>query len=180
LWLPIRKRIITKGDIVRMIQSNEAVRAARHEAVMHELTRNNGGSMRDAVDRMELALHVNVATVRQALDHHEAAMFHADEHGRTIWVNNTYLRWTGRQLRDVVGYGWMTSVSESMRDEVREEWDDVVREQREFSMHYAMIDADGTEFIVDAMARPVMDPKGEKVVRWNGEIRQRRPPPRRT
>lgn len=169
LWLPIRSRISTKGDIIRKQEEREQASQRRHEEVMAELKPQGQLSLSQRMTNLEIATEITAATLRQHLDGQDIGIFHADEHGETVWVNNAYLRMTGRQLNDVLGYGWMACIAESDRAFVRAEWNNCVMEGREFLLNYRMVDANGGLFTVECVARPGAKMAG-RILRWQGEV----------
>lgn len=176
VWHPVRRRFTTKGDILRMFSEAERKREMRadqdqrrHEELMAELKPAGKRSVRETIADLETAVEITTATVRATLDMQEVGVFHTDSHGQTTWVNGCYLRWTGRQMAEVMGYGWMNCIAEDERDDVREAWDGAVAERREFDMRYNLLTFDGGTFPVRCVARPLR--RGNDVHRWQGEIR---------
>lgn len=97
------------------------------------------------------------------------ATFEANSEGLVTDANKTYMRWTGLQLPEVLGWGWINSVHPADRDAVRKEWKNAVAEHRMSTMRYRIMDTDGEVFEVEATATPI--PEGQVPCdRWVGAI----------
>jgi PAS domain S-box-containing protein len=180
-WLPAYRRWRAHRQALAQMPATLATLAtsfAEHrEFVDHELRPNNSSSMRDAIDRTERLAHetnnrVNVAIgmIRHAADSNPAeGTFEADHTGSTVWVSATYLRWTGLQLADATGWGWINAVAHADRERLREEWSVAVQEQRVFTSTYRLTDAEGHAFDVEVKANPIRDAQG-RVVKWMGNV----------
>lgn len=153
--------------------------------VLREVLPNGGSSMRDTINHMarvqqeqsqglqslERTLILQTGVMRA---HYDAdgvyARFETDGLGRYTWVNRTYLRWVGRSLEQVLGYGWVNSLGLEAREHVREEWERAISERREFSMRYKLRDICGHEFAVDCVAVPVAGEDPHLPERWVGHL----------
>lgn len=153
--------------------------------VLREILPNGGSSMRDTINRMarvqqeqnvglqslERTLILQTGVMRAHYDADGAyARFETDGLGRNTWVNRTYLRWVGRSIEQVLGYGWVNSIGRDDRDHVREEWERAISERREFSMRYKLRDSNGHEFAVDCVAVPVAGEDPHLPERWVGHL----------
>ena len=97
------------------------------------------------------------------------ATFEADEKGRCIYVNKTYLRWTGLSLAETLGWAWMNGVHPDHREAVRADWLQAIADARRFQKRYMMVSTDGSTFEVDCSAEPI--PEGTTPAeRWIGSI----------
>lgn len=107
--------------------------------------------------------------VRHQADSHADAVFETDAAGLNVWVNANYLRWTGMQLDQLRGWGWINAIAYADRDRVRAEWEDALAEARTFTATYHLLDATGRPFEVAVKATPLRNRAGE-VVKWMGNI----------
>lgn len=97
------------------------------------------------------------------------ATFDTDEEGHCVYVNRTYLRWTGLPLSEVLGWGWLNAIHPEDRQRVRDSWDSAVADSRRFQDTYRIVHVDGAIFTVDGSAEPVP----ENVIpaeRWVGQL----------
>ncbi|MGH8073668.1 MAG: PAS domain-containing protein [Lysobacter sp.] len=100
----------------------------------------------------------------------EQAEFEADATGANTYANLTYARWLGVGKAELLGWNWVNFLHPEDRLAVRREWDSCREEHRVYSMRYRMIDADGEEFTVDAIATPI--PEAPPAKQWLGVIRR--------
>jgi PAS domain S-box-containing protein len=134
---------------------------------------NGGGSLRDVVNRTELALTVFINSSRAQWDGMGLfGVFEAAPTGEFSYVNNTLQKWTNRSEIEFRGHGWVNSVAASHREQVRQEWESCVQDMREFCMEFSMRRVDGTEFPVLWTASPVTHRTNGPVVKWVGVARR--------
>lgn len=153
--------------------------------VLREVLPNGGSSMRDTINhmaRVQQEQNIGLRALERALllqtgvmrAHYDAdgvyARFETDGLGRNTWVNRAYLRWVGRSIEQVLGYGWVNSIGLDDREHVREEWERAISERREFSMRYKLRDIHGHEFAVDCVAVPVAGEDPHLPERWVGHL----------
>lgn len=141
--------------------------------IRKEVRPNGGSSMRDELRNTSNDLRRIGATMRAHFDNNADGHFEADAQGRFGHINETLRRWCDRSRSDLFGLGWLSCVAEGDRDEVRDEWLAAVAEGRDFRKHFAMLDANGTEFTVNAQAGPVRDTVTGEVMLYVGHIRRR-------
>jgi len=77
------------------------------EVVNRELTPNGGGSIKDAVARIDHRVASVEGKHRAMLIHSPMPMFEADEYGHCCMVNRAFVRLVGKDLSEVAGWGWM-------------------------------------------------------------------------
>ncbi|MDQ3287665.1 MAG: PAS domain-containing protein [Pseudomonadota bacterium] len=171
LWKLVAKRA---RPFFRALASFHLI-PAQLAAIKHELEPNGGGSMRDEVRRIGRDIRLHGATLRAYVENSNEGIFEADGQGLYIYSNGTYLRWTERAPSECLGFGWLSCIAETDRDDVRQEWIAAVEEKREFKMRYAMVTASGQEFSVDCLAKPIRDVGSSEVSGWVGHIRKRYP-----
>lgn len=106
--------------------------------LVKELTPNGGGSMRDAITRIDNMMTVNEQRQRAALTITREALMEVDAQGNCIWANQTYLQLTGRPLDEILGRGWVNTISSVERETVMEEFDNALDEGREFEYEYTI------------------------------------------
>jgi PAS domain S-box-containing protein len=125
--------------------------------VNHELHRNSGLSIRDAVDRIEKLVSRGEERQKILMGLNPFVVFESDVEGQYTFVNKTFLRWTGREYHDVLGSGWFNCIFPEDRDKVREEWERAVEEKRTFEMRFRYQDRAGNGFSVFCRASPMFN-----------------------
>lgn len=169
----VRAGLKVLSDIAGLPQIVAAIKS-EVDHIGHEVRPNSGGTVFDKLGN--IASDVRVVKAMQRARGHSSphGEFESDADGRCVYSNGTYLRWTGRSADDLYGWGWLGCIAEQDRDNVREEWIDCVKLQREFRMRYAMVNhATGDEFTVITTAIPVRD--GNVVRCWVGHVEKRIP-----
>lgn len=139
--------------------------------VLAELRPNGGGSLRDAVGRIEerqIRLSGRVDHVLSSLAEN-SAMFEVDHDGLCIWVSPSYERLLGQSRDEAVGVGWQTMIHPSDGEAFRNEWRRAVINTQPFAMVVRInISGRGTGVVAEVRARPMR--AGIKVIGWQGSI----------
>jgi PAS domain S-box-containing protein len=134
-----------------------------------ELHPNGGGSVRDAINRIEMRL-VNVEQKQNVyLLEGPQGIFEADKNGRYVAVNRTFCRMVGKTEKELMGMGWMNSVSHDEKSEVFDEWMTAVQNKMEFIKKLTMVN-NGEELVVNAIAYPMENPITKEIIGWIGTI----------
>lgn len=130
---------------------------------------NGGNSLRDKLERAERNAHLSLQMQQIMLSDSLQGVFRSDEKGRCIWVNATYRRMVKRDMTEILGNGWITSIATEFRESVQEEWTSAVEQAREFTMLYDMVDSNGKRIPVNCRAQPLCDQDG-KVWSYVGRV----------
>lgn len=161
--LPKWRRILGTWDSIDRIEKQQ-------KAIADELRFNGGHSTKDMVSRLDKNMDVvahDLALVRGVqramMSQRDVPFFETDAEGRCVWVNRYYLDLTGKQLADVLVNGWGGVIAGEDRAAVLREWDDCVKQDRDFEMHYRIIDADQNKVEVRASARRVKNQAGKTI-----------------
>lgn len=109
-----------------------------YETVQKELRANGGNSLRDMVARIDNRLLVNEVRARAMIEHIRMCAFEADRHGVWTFVSRELCRLLDCTPDQLLGHGWKAYVHPSCRDCVSEEWDDCVRQHRDFSVNFPL------------------------------------------
>lgn len=120
-----------------------------------QFQRNDGMSLRDAIDRIESIARHQEERMRVMLGMVPFAITETDPAGGLVYANRTYLKWTGREDSEVYGDGWVNAVDSRDRNRVVSEWRDAVSGRRSFESRFRLLDGDGKPFIVYARAIPL-------------------------
>jgi PAS domain S-box-containing protein len=138
--------------------------------VAEELKPNGGGSLRDAVDRIDNRSARSDAFQRAAWSFwDESGLYEADTEGRCVWVNRAYRRISQRETEELLGQGWIVAIAPGDRDAVLREWEHCIADERDFTMDYKMVNAHGELIAVKGMAVPLRDDDGT-VIGWLGRV----------
>lgn len=132
---------------------------------MHEEFRpNGGGSLRDAINRIETRLLAEQQTRRalsMVLDV-DVAIFERDAAGLCLWINQCYSNISGLSLAEAKNYGWINAIDPRERDRVVNEWDSAIKQKRSFQMEYRIINTQtGIPTKVKCNSCPLHDDKDE-------------------
>lgn len=114
----------------------------------YEFTTNGGKSIKDAIIRIESNLLSNEQRTRAILSHLPYPIFESDKDGKCIWVNKEYQRLVGKDLNELRGYGWVNAIASEDRDRVIFEWDLAVKQNREFTSKYYIINTNDQRVLV--------------------------------
>lgn len=153
---------------------------AKLQSILKEVQPNGGSSLRDAVTltrettkRTEMALAVFINSTRAQWDGMGLfAVLEASPKGDFTYVNSTFMKWTNRSERELLGNGWLNTVETTDRRGVREEWESCIDDVREFTHAFTMCRVDGPSFDVLCTATPVTEYSNGPVVKWVGVIRK--------
>lgn len=161
-WIKMRLAQAFANAIMVQLQPELDRMARQIEDVRHQVFPNSGSSMADKLNltlasstRTEANVNRLQATMRA---HQDAdltqARFEADGEGHFVWASYVLMRWCGRSLEQITGYGWVNCIAQPDRDRVRAEWEAAIEESREFLLQFDMRDVDGAAFAVEAFAKP--------------------------
>lgn len=125
--------------------------------IYDELRPNGGGSIRDAINRIEAQ---QVAFLHLT----GKAYWLSDPDGRCKFASTRLAAIMGVAPNQVLGFGWVSSVAPEHRVPVRLEWESAVRDRREFHSEYAYVHPDGTRVQVKGHAIPVIHAQTEAMV----------------
>jgi PAS domain S-box-containing protein len=102
------------------------------------------------------------ARFRELADTTPALMWMTDAEGHVTFVNQTWLRFTGRTLEQELGATWAVGAHPDDLDELLERWNDASARRAEFRAEYRLRRHDGSERWVLALGLPRY-PRGEFV-----------------
>ena len=151
----------------------EQSQSARDSAIIRkEVTLNGGGSLKDAVIRIEMRISVTEQEQRAVDSDAQHAIFRSDETGRCFWVNPAYCKLVDRQLSEITGNGWESYIHWEDREHILTEWHKAVIGEREFEMQYRLND----NRAVNVKAHPLRHPLTGKLLGYRGSVRLIEPP----
>jgi PAS domain S-box-containing protein len=144
--------------------------------IKEELSNNGGGSLKDAMVRTERKieevakdLYLVRGVQRAMMNRTKIGFFETDQSGRLVWVSKYYLELTGKQLGDVLVNGWGSCIAPEDRQEVLNEWNDCVKNDRDFDMEYHIINGVGKVVPIKGHAKRVKTSDGQTMA-FSGSI----------
>ncbi len=87
--------------------------------------------------------------------------FEANANGAFVWVSPSYLRWIGRSESQMIGWGWVSMVTDSERDEVLRDYLSAIKFAREFRRTVTFTHDLGHRLRATMLAVPVLDGDGD-------------------
>lgn len=137
--------------------------------VYDELKPNSGSSVKDSVKRIEDNIIVLMNKHRIILDDYHTGIVETNQKGEITWANATYLELTNRELREILGNGWINAVHPEDRDRVFQEWSQAMQQARNFESTFRILDQNGSSLVVQGYAFPI---KGrERIQGYIGKIK---------
>ena len=94
------------------------------------------------------------ARFRELADTTPALMWMTDAEGSVTYVNQGWLRFTGRTLAEELGATWAVGAHRDDLDEVLERWHEALARREEFRVEYRLVRRDGSERWVLAEGLP--------------------------
>lgn len=128
--------------------------------IAHEFRPNGGNSLRDVLNRLEVAFLKTQYKTRLILDHLSIGVFETDANGNCLWVNTAWTEIASRTLEEAKGTGWLLSIHQDDRDAVFHEWKSSIEQMRDFNLTYRFVDNDGKVTKVKGSSTAIRDKEG--------------------
>ena len=128
------------------------------------------GMAEDITIRREMshALRESEARFRTICEASPLGIFMMDETGGVIYVNEAYVKITGRTIEELTGFGWHDVIFPDDRARVVAEWDTITRTHKPFQSTRRYVHKDGKTVWVEIMAAPIKD--GDSVRGYMGLV----------
>ena len=139
------------------------------EKIEKEFSANGGGSLKDHISRISVGLSEVQQGLRAQMAYETNPVFESDKEGRCTYANRAYLRMLGVGMEEVEGHGWKSFISPDSKSLVFEEWEQAVRDHRDFKLTYKFIHADGHEICASCEAFAIKNDKKE-LLKYIGTI----------
>ena len=137
------------------------------DKISKEMAPNHGESIKDKIDRISDGLDINIKELnnntkltemvlhrqRWIIDNMDKPVFEMNENCEFPWVNDRYCKLFRSGIQDLTGTHWKESISSDCRDEVIKEFEQCVKDKRNFEMLYKVIDVFGKPHCVRCFAR---------------------------
>lgn len=132
------------------------------ETIAAEFRPNGGGSMKDALNRIETRQLVEVQ-VRKALNNDTLfGIWESDEKGKCTYVNRTYQRIVGLSPDDLLGWGWINIVHTDDRAKLAQDWEQTLKQEREWHAEFRVVrPSDETTIPVISVGHPLKGRDGK-------------------
>jgi len=103
-------------------------------------------------------------------------VWRTDARGDLTYANRAWLRFTGRDIREQLGSGWLQCVAADERGSLATVMRDALQARHAFRFEYHLYRYDGVPRWVETQASPVHDPDGEFVgyVGWTTDLTEHR------
>jgi PAS domain S-box-containing protein len=89
------------------------------------------------------------------------ALWMTDEHGKTIFVNQTWLDWTGKSLDQHLGEGWATHIIDADKGRALQDFKDSYHARKVFETEYRLVRRDGKLIWCQVNGNPYYSPDGQ-------------------
>jgi PAS domain S-box-containing protein len=140
-------------------------------AIHDELVPNGGSSLRDAINRIE-ALQITALALTGK------AHWISGPDGHCTFASVRLAGLMGLTPEQVEGWGWVTAVAPEYREACRREWDNAVKDLREFHMKYEYIRPNGERVPISGHAIPIVHAQTKAFVGmlgWAEPIEEKKP-----
>lgn len=129
-------------------------------ATADQFKNNGGGSLKDAIDRIEDSLALSNQRHRAICSYLDVALFETDAIGNYTFVSKDWCILTGLAPEQALGQGWILSVQADHRDQVMTAWKRSIEEKREFALEYDIYSPSGHGHTVKVSSRAFPSRRG--------------------
>lgn len=127
--------------------------------IRSEFRTNGGSSMRDMMERMERNQDNMGQIVKGILMSQAFGSFSMNINGEITDPGRMLCKLLGRTEGELRGNNWLTYVSEDDRDDVRDEWFQAVKDQREFEKGFRFKGGNGNVVHLQIRCYPMLNDK---------------------
>ena len=128
--------------------------------ILAELKPNGDGSLRDAIDRVEVRQKDFEAFQTASLNIHDEAVFRTNLEGKVTFTNRAHQRLTGFSQGEAYGDGWINYLDPSERVRMKTIWEEAVAGGRELNEDILFIKPDHSTYMVRAHVYRETDSEG--------------------
>lgn len=107
------------------------------------------------------ALEKSEALLRSITTAAPTGLWQSDAEGNIIYVNQTWVDWTGIPFEEQLGKGWLKAVVDEDLPRLRKNYEVVFQTHESFEIEYRINHADGTVHWCVATGRPQYSPEGQ-------------------
>jgi PAS domain S-box-containing protein len=132
------------------------------ETIAAEFRPNGGGSMKDALNRIETRQLVDAQKARALTNDTLFGIWETDETGKCTYVNRTYQRMAGLSQDDLLGWGWINIIHEDDRAKLAQDWEQTLKQEREWHAEFRVVrPSDETTTPVISVGHPLKGRDGK-------------------
>jgi PAS domain S-box-containing protein len=166
--IPVKKYFSSISDSIGQIPKiNNQI-----SEISKELSTNGGMSIKDSVNRIDKNMHYLEQRQKAILtSSKQICYFETDSRGNVTTVNRLYQRLTNRTIEELLGYGWLNTIEESDREEVRSEWNRCISNIEEFHDIFYIQNTDGIKYRVRIEAFPIKS-KDDSLLGYVGFLKE--------
>lgn len=132
--------------------------------IVKEFKPNGGSSLRDVVNRIQIAQEKKTLLLYTLLLDYEHGIFECDAAGICIWANLKMNQVAGTNM---LGADWIGAIAPQQRNEFRAEWLASLVDKRTLVSNVEFVHEDGDRVKVNCKIRPMRGASGE-VIGWLG------------
>lgn len=121
--------------------------------ISNEFKNNHGSSLKDQICAIENSVKENTFLTksifyrqRWILDNRTEPIFEADQDGNFTWVNDSFIRLVKRSKDDLLNNKWKIIISEENRHDIYCNWEDAIKEKRNFEETIFITDKKGNRY----------------------------------
>jgi PAS domain-containing protein len=134
------------------------------DQIYYELTPNEGGSVKDKIDKINTKVDYVSERQKSILQEHEYALVETNAKGEVTWVNRTYTRLVQRERSEVMRTGWINVIAKEDRERVWKEWEYAVKDERELNIYFNFETPEGTKIPVKAKSYILTSPDDNDIL----------------
>ena len=120
--------------------------------ISEQFERNGGKSFKDQMDKLEQTSLTILQRQRWILDNRDEPIFETDSEGNFTWANDSLIRLTDRLFKDLENNNWINALCEKSRNEINENWQDAITNERNFEHNVIIIDGKNRAFSAKCVA----------------------------
>lgn len=138
---------LVKQYIIPVVKKRNEERkslAEKINKIHYEMTSNGGGSIKDAINRIEWRLGDIESTQKVAMNVQGVAFWISDEEGLCTYASPHLCKIMGRSEDEIKGNGWASWLIAEDRERVFDAWRFSVENRSAFDEYYTYRKSDGT------------------------------------
>ncbi len=137
-WRAVPATVKALGRFSHVCERLDAIEV-QLSTVVAEVKPNGGGSIKDAIKRIEVGLSRARSMQRLMLESSDTAHYETDDRGGNVWANEACARLLGVQVSDFEGAAWRNCIHQDDRQMVGREWGEAVAEGRTYSLRHRFV-----------------------------------------
>lgn len=134
--------------------------ATKIDVIYTQMFTNGGGTMRDAINRIENRIAIVEKKQSVHIMDTPHALFESDQKGKFTTVNRTFCRWVNMSESELIGNGWINAVHEHERDILIDLWRKSVENEVEFRKETKLVSINDDVIEVTINAKPMRGADG--------------------